>query len=85
MILFVIFVSVLVWRRCLAKKRQKKWEYDDVFTKIDETEDKINNYEDINYEEIGTNVYTQPYELTDNYDRIKSSPQYLAIENDLET
>ena len=85
MILFVIFVSVFVWRRRLAKKRQKKWEYDDVFTKFDETEDKINNYSDINYEEIETNVYSQSYELTDNYDGITSSPQYLAMENDLET
>ena len=86
MILFVIFVSVFVWRRSLAKKRQKKSEYDDVFTKFDETEDKnLNNYENIKYEEIETNVYSQSYELTDNYDGITSSPQYLAMENDLET
>ena len=84
MILFVIFVSVFVWRRRLANKRQKKWEYDDVFTKIDETEDETNIYEDINYEEIET-VYSQPYELEDNDDGITSSPEYLAIENDLET
>ena len=72
MILFVIFVSVFVWRRRLAKKRQKKWEYDDVFTKINETEDKTNIYEDMNYEEIELNSSN-------------SSPEYLIIENDLET
>ena len=68
----------------MAKKRQKKSKYDDVFTKIDETEDKINNYSDINYEEIEFNTYSQPYELIHQYDRINSSPQYLAIEEELE-
>ena len=78
-----VFVSVFVWRRRLANKRQKKWEYDDVFTKIDETEDKINNYEDINYEEIESNTYSQSNELIHQYDRINSSPQYLLLKMNL--
>ena len=85
-ILFVVFVLVFVWRRSLAKKRQKNSEYDDVFTKIDETEDKnLNNYSDINYEDIEPNVYSPTYELTGGYDRITSIPQYLAIKKDPES
>ena len=81
LILTIIFVSLFVWIKRLAKKRLEfNDKYDEHFGHFEDREGKDDNYDQINYSDIPNTDFSQlnQYEITFNYENI--DPEYIVIE-----